>query len=172
MFLEIVVLLATVWGIATIIGTPSEFEANLPRVGVKPGFFLRTWWARWEWYRSGHREVSRTYNQVRKCNQQPFIDTLLITFYYQSKNKNYVTQTLIGDTIILSPKFLNKLNMLPESKLSSTAALVDSVMGQYNGVDLLLQDHLASDVCRGPLTRKLCKIADITTETWLTIPIE
>lgn len=64
----------------------------------------------------------------------------------------------MGDTIVLAPKFLSELNMLPESKLSSTAALVDSVMGQYSGVDLLLKDHLTSDICRGPFTRNLCQI--------------
>ncbi|KAI9150072.1 Ent-kaurene oxidase [Paramyrothecium foliicola] len=61
----------------------------------------------------------------------------------------------MGDTIVLSPKFLAELNMLPESKLSSTAALVDSVMGQYSGVDLLLQDHLTTDICRGSFRRNL-----------------
>jgi hypothetical protein len=66
----------------------------------------------------------------------------------------------MGDAIVTAPKFLNELNMLPESKLSSTAALVDSVMGQYNGVDLLLKDHLTSDICRGAFTRNLGEIVD------------
>lgn len=75
----------------------------------------------------------------------------------KAKDKNYVIQTLMGDTVVLAPKFLNELNMLPESKLSSTAALVDSVMGQYTGVDIFSKDHLTSDICRGPLTRNLGK---------------
>ncbi|KAK7750955.1 hypothetical protein SLS62_007088 [Diatrype stigma] len=61
----------------------------------------------------------------------------------------------MGDTVVIAPKYLKELNMLPESKLSSSAALVDSVMGRYNGVDLLLRDHLTSDICRGPLTRNI-----------------
>jgi hypothetical protein len=61
----------------------------------------------------------------------------------------------MGDTVVLAPKFLTELNMLPESKLSSTAALVDSVLGKYSGVDLLLRDHLTSDICRGSLSRNL-----------------
>lgn len=56
---------------------------------------------------------------------------------------------------MLGPKFLDELDMVPESKLNSTAALVDSVMGQYTGVDLLLKDHLTTDICRGPFTRYL-----------------
>ena len=82
---------------------------------------------------------------------------------YKSKHTNYVIHTLMGDTIVLAPKFLQELNMLPESKLSSTAALVDSVMGRYNGVDILLQDHLTSDICRGPLAKSLRKVVGTVT---------
>lgn len=64
---------------------------------------------------------------------------------------------MAGDTVVLDPKFLEELDTLPESKLNSTAALVESVMGQYTGVDLLLKDHLTTDICRGPFTRHLCK---------------
>jgi len=45
--------------------------------------------------------------------------------------------------------------MLPESSLNATAALVDSVLGSYSGVDILLNGHLSSDVCRGPLVRNM-----------------
>ncbi|CAI6092672.1 unnamed protein product [Clonostachys chloroleuca] len=45
--------------------------------------------------------------------------------------------------------------MPPESQLSSTAALVDSVLGEYSGVDVLLRDQLTSDICRGSFTRNL-----------------
>jgi hypothetical protein len=83
---------------------------------------------------------------------------LPLTVILKSKDKNYVAQTLMGDTVVLAPKFLSELNMLPESKLSSTAALVDSVMGRYNGVDILLKDHLTSNICRGPLARNLGKV--------------
>lgn len=72
----------------------------------------------------------------------------------------------MGDTVVLAPKFLSELNMLPESKLSSTAALVDSVMGQYNGVDILLKDHLTFDICRGPLTRNLGKVSSGEVMRW------
>ena len=71
---------------------------------------------------------------------------------------NYVIHTMMGDTIVLAPMFLNELKSLPEFKLSSTAALVDTVMGQYTGVDLLLQDHLTSDICRGAFTKSLRKL--------------
>ncbi|CAH0025149.1 unnamed protein product [Clonostachys rhizophaga] len=45
--------------------------------------------------------------------------------------------------------------MLREAQLSSTAALVDSVLGEYSGVEVLLRDHLTSDICRGSFTRNL-----------------
>ncbi|KAI1211425.1 cytochrome P450 [Annulohypoxylon truncatum] len=136
MFLETIMLVGAVWAVASIFDSLSQSSAGLPRVGTSPGpFSLYMWWARWKWYKRGHEDV--------------------IEAYKQSKHTNYVIQTLMGDTVVLAPKFLNELNMLPESKLSSTAALVDSVMGQYCGVDLLLRDHLTSDICRGPLTRNL-----------------
>ena len=78
----------------------------------------------------------------------------------QAKDSNYVIQTLLGDTVVIAPKFLKELNMLPESKLNSTEALVERVMGQYCGVDMLLQDHLTNDICRGAFTRNLGKLTD------------
>ena len=50
--------------------------------------------------------------------------------------------------------------MLPESNLNATAALVDSVLGNYSGVDILLKDHFGSDVCRAQLTKNLCKLLE------------
>lgn len=76
----------------------------------------------------------------------------------KSKDANYVVHTLMGDTVVLAPKYIKELRLLPESKLSSSEALVDGVMGHYSGVDLLLQDHLTNDICRGPFTRDLGKI--------------
>ncbi|KAK0618573.1 cytochrome P450 [Bombardia bombarda] len=61
----------------------------------------------------------------------------------------------MGDTVVLAPKFLDELNMLSESRLSSSAALVDNVIGKYNGIDLISQVHLTNDICRGPFTRNL-----------------
>ncbi|KAJ8066896.1 hypothetical protein OCU04_004281 [Sclerotinia nivalis] len=137
MLLEITFLVLATWVTATIFNI-FQAKTDMPRIGTNPKtglFIVQTWWARWKWYKYGHADV------IRACEQ--------------SKNTNYVIQTLMGDSIVVAPKFLNELNMLPESKLSSTAALVDSVGGQYPGVDLLLQDHLTSDICRGPFTRSL-----------------
>lgn len=74
---------------------------------------------------------------------------------HKSKDSNYVIQTLMGDTVVVAPKFLDELKMLPESKLSPTAAFVDSWMGEYTGVDFLLRDRLTYDICRNALTRNL-----------------
>ncbi|KAI1116231.1 cytochrome P450 [Nemania sp. NC0429] len=132
----IFVFVAAACMVSAIIATSRKSTTGLQRVGSSPGpFSLRTWWARWNWYKHGHEEVEKRYKQ--------------------SKDSNYITQTMMGDTIVLAPKFLNELKMLPEAKLSSTAALVDSVMGHVTGVDLLLRDHLSHDICRGPLRRNL-----------------
>ncbi|ROW16671.1 hypothetical protein VPNG_01760 [Cytospora leucostoma] len=137
MLLEAILLVGATLSMITIVDSFSQPKASLLRIGIDPGrFVFRTWWARWKWCKYGHEAVRQTYEQ--------------------SKKTNYVTQTLMGDTIVLDPEFLNELNMLPESKLSSTAVLVDTVMGQYNGIGaILLRDHLTSDVCRGPFTRHL-----------------
>ena len=52
---------------------------------------------------------------------------------HQDKDANYVVRTLLGDQVMLSPNYLPELRMLPESSLNATAALVDSVLGNYSG---------------------------------------
>lgn len=66
--------------------------------------------------------------------------------------------------MVVGPKFLRELRMLPESSLNATAALVDSVLGSYSGVDILLNGHLSSDICRAPLTKNMRRIATTLTE--------
>ena len=66
-----------------------------------------------------------------------------------------MVHTMMGDQVVLAPKFLTELRMLPESKLSSSAALVDETLGMYSGVDIIMKGHLSSDICRGQLTRNL-----------------
>ncbi|KFA76413.1 hypothetical protein S40288_10959 [Stachybotrys chartarum IBT 40288] len=78
-----------------------------------------------------------SFNQAK--TDLPRVGASPVSFNLQSPSTNHVVQTLMGDTVVLAPKFLAELNMLRESKLSSTASLVDSVMGQYTGVDLLLR---------------------------------
>lgn len=65
---------------------------------------------------------------------------------------------------MVGPKFLHELRMLPESSLGAAAALVDSVLGSYSGIDILLNGHLSSDICRGPLTKNLRGISTTLTE--------
>ncbi|KAH7322488.1 cytochrome P450 [Stachybotrys elegans] len=138
MLLETVAALTVAWAITSIIESLWQPQPTLPRVGADPGpLSLRAWWARWKWYQSGHNDIIQHYH------------------HQKTHGTNYVVHTLMGNTIVLVPKFLGELNMLPESQLSSTAALVDRVMSQYSGVDLLLRDHLTSDICRGPFTRNL-----------------
>ncbi|KAI1384973.1 cytochrome P450 [Hypoxylon trugodes] len=112
MFLETVITIAATCFLVTILDSFSQFKTKLPRVGKDPGpFGLRTWWARWKWTKLGHGDVMRAYEE--------------------SKDSSYVVQTLMGDTIVLAPKFLNELNMLLESKLNFIAALVESVLATF-----------------------------------------
>ena len=59
------------------------------------------------------------------------------------------------ERIIVAPKFLPELRMLPESKLSHSVALVEKHLGHYSGVDTILESHQHSDVCRVQLTQAL-----------------
>ncbi|KAL9003496.1 MAG: hypothetical protein Q9188_003637 [Gyalolechia gomerana] len=76
---------------------------------------------------------------------------------FQDKDTNYVVQALLGELVVWSPKLLDELRLLPESSLNDTAALVEGVLGSHIGVDILLNGHLSSDICRGPLTKNLRK---------------
>lgn len=64
-------------------------------------------------------------------------------------------QTMMGEYVVVGPRYLEQLRNLPETQLSASAALVDSVLGQYNGVDINLKDNLSGDMVRGPFTRLL-----------------
>lgn len=117
----------------------SRRKFGLRRLGTDPGLFnLWIWPARIQFLRKGSKLVYESYQS--------------------DKDTNYVVQTLMGDLLVLSPKYLPELRKLPERCLNATAALVDSVLGKYSGVDLLLRDHLSSDMCRGPLTKNLSNI--------------
>ncbi|KAI0194214.1 cytochrome P450 [Astrocystis sublimbata] len=142
MYPEIIALLVAAWMLATVTESICNPRLAVPRLGTNPSLFtLRKWWARWTWAKYGHDHVRRRYEQA--------------------KDENYVTQTIMSDVLVIAPKYLNELNMLPESKLSSTAELVERVMGQFTGVDLLLRDHLSHDICRGPLRKGLADLVPI-----------
>lgn len=64
------------------------------------------------------------------------------------------------ERLILPPKFLVELRMLPESKLNQSHALIERWLGYYSGVDVILKSRQHSDICRVQLTQNLrkCKI--------------
>lgn len=163
MFFEITVSIVITLIFTYIIDELLQPKTSLPRVGTDPGpLNVLKWWARWKWLKRGHEDVIQTYGQVRGplvVRNRSTSSRLIVVV--KNNGKNYVVQTMLGDTVILQPEFLGELNMLPESKMSSTAALVDSVFGQYTGVDHLLKDHLTTDICRGSFTRHLGKAPDI-----------
>lgn len=124
----------------------------LPRVGIDPRpFNIKLWPARIYFMLQGRSSVDQGYRKVfpfQKTSQK-------LTFPAQFKDVNFLTQTLVLERLVVAPKFLAELRLLPESKLSATAALVDKVLGIYNGVDIILQDHQSSNICRVQLTKNL-----------------
>ena len=59
------------------------------------------------------------------------------------------------ERLVVAPKFLPELRMIPETRLSHSAALVERHLGFYSGVDTILESHQHSDVCRIQLTQNL-----------------
>jgi hypothetical protein len=78
-------------------------------------------------------------------------------FLGQMKDQSYNLQSVILDRVVLAPRFLQELRMLPGTKLSASAALVDSTLGTVNGVDIILQDRQSNDIVRVQLTKSLRK---------------
>ncbi|MCJ1314162.1 hypothetical protein MMC25_007842 [Agyrium rufum] len=93
-----------------------------------------------------------------------FTFLLLTLDAVQAKHENYVVHTLQADRVVLAPKYLEELRMLPEDKLNSAAALVDRTLGVYNGVDIILDGHLSSNVSRVQLTKNLPNLIPVMAE--------
>ncbi|APA13444.1 hypothetical protein sscle_11g082140 [Sclerotinia sclerotiorum 1980 UF-70] len=109
---------------------------GIPRVGKTSGLldFNRTT-AKKEFVINGHRLVDEGY---QKYKDEPFI-----------------VQTEDMERLILPPKFLAELRMLPETKLNQSTALVERWLGSYSGVDIILKSRHHSNVCRVQLTQNL-----------------
>lgn len=67
----------------------------------------------------------------------------------------YLVQTQDMERVIISPKYIPELEMLPETKISHRTALVDRWIGTYTGMDIVNQSHVHNDVCRTQLTRNI-----------------
>ncbi|KAF4630842.1 hypothetical protein G7Y89_g7285 [Cudoniella acicularis] len=111
-------------------------KLDVKRVGRDPGFFgLNSVAAKKEFATNGHHLVEAG--------------------YYELKNENFVVQTQDMERLVISPKYLPELRMLPETKLSHSRALVERFVGWFSSVDIVLQNHQHSDVCRLQLTQNL-----------------
>ncbi|KAF7854678.1 hypothetical protein EAF04_010247 [Stromatinia cepivora] len=75
--------------------------------------------------------------------------------YHKYKDEPFIVQTEDMERLILPPKFLVELRMLPETKLNQSTALVERWLGHYSGVDIILKSRHHSDVCRAQLTQNL-----------------
>ena len=130
------------------------------RRGIEPGFLgLKVWPARIWFLWKGRDVVEQAYLQVDDmtsalADQQ--------THPLQEKDTPYLLQSLSEDALVLPPKYLSELRMLPGSKLSASEALVTSVLGQHSGVDIILKDRQGYDIARVQLTKSLRRINFMT----------
>lgn len=75
--------------------------------------------------------------------------------YRVERDRPYLPQTLVCDRLVLPPKYLPELRMQPGTKLNALEALVESVLGRYSGVDIILKDRQSNDISRVQLTKSL-----------------
>lgn len=115
------------------------------RRGIDPGIFNIKLWPARIWF------LTKGYTTVQKA-------------YIQNKDEKYLIQTLYADKLVLPYRFLSELRMLPTSKLNAEVALVETTMGQYNGVDIILKDRQANGIARVQLTKSLPSILPVIGE--------
>jgi hypothetical protein len=89
----------------------------------------------------------------RECDDE----MLPLTHHEQHKDQNFVIQTINKEQLVIAPKFLPEIRMLPESKLSHAQVLIDYWVGEHIGADLAMAGYQHIDAVRGPLTRSLSK---------------
>ncbi|KAK4185836.1 cytochrome P450 [Podospora australis] len=106
------------------------------RVGRSPGpLGLRSLSARMDFFKRGRAIVREGYNK--------------------HKGENFVIQTAEKEQLVLAPRFLPEIRMLPESKLSHAHVLMDYWVGEHIGADIALAGAQHIDAVRGPLTKTL-----------------
>ena len=65
------------------------------------------------------------------------------------------------ERLVVSPKLLPEIRMLPETKLRHSIALVEKHLGYYSGLDVLTRGREAADVCRIQLNQNLCELSSL-----------
>ncbi|KAF3015943.1 hypothetical protein E8E14_012049 [Neopestalotiopsis sp. 37M] len=75
--------------------------------------------------------------------------------YKKHKGENFVVQTAEKEQLVLAPRFLPEIRMLPETKLSHAHVLMDYWVGEHIGAEIALGGAQHIDAVRGPLTRSL-----------------
>jgi hypothetical protein len=75
--------------------------------------------------------------------------------HMQNKDQNFVVQTANKEQLVIAPKFLPEIRMLPETKISHAQVIIDNLVGEHIGADLAMGGAQHIDAVRGPLTKSL-----------------
>ncbi|RDL36339.1 uncharacterized protein BP5553_05691 [Venustampulla echinocandica] len=81
--------------------------------------------------------------------------------YRKHKGQNFVIQTAHKEQLVIAPKFLPEIRMMPESKLSHAQVIIYNLVGEHIGAEMAMEGHQHIDVVRGPLTRSLKTVVPI-----------
>ncbi|KAK8867692.1 cytochrome P450 [Apiospora arundinis] len=128
-----VLLVAVLW---TLGRSAASGRREWIRVGLAPGLFGRNKKAAVQDFQQNGRALVRD-------------------GYNRNKGKNFVIYTAEKDQLIIAPKFLPEIRMLPETKISHAQVLMDYWVGEHIGADIAMGGAQHIDAVRGPLTRSL-----------------
>ncbi|KAL4874364.1 cytochrome P450, partial [Aspergillus karnatakaensis] len=78
--------------------------------------------------------------------------------YKKNKGNNFVVQTSNKEQLVIDPKYLPEIRMLPESKISHNMVIIANFVGEHIGADIAMDGAQHIDAVRGPVTKNLNKL--------------
>ncbi|KAL4912838.1 cytochrome P450 [Aspergillus aurantiobrunneus] len=79
----------------------------------------------------------------------------------QHKGKNFVVQTANKEQLVIAPKFLPEIRMLPDTKISHAQVIIDNLVGEHIGAEMAMEGAQHIDALRAPLTKNLNKLLPV-----------
>ncbi|RDW86491.1 cytochrome P450 [Aspergillus mulundensis] len=78
--------------------------------------------------------------------------------YRRHKGNNFVVQTANKEQLVIDPKYLPEIRMLPETKISHAKVIIDNLVGEHIGAEMAMEGAQHIDAVRGPVTKNLNKL--------------
>lgn len=142
-------------GAATVLAYQNWFSSklNIPRIGPKPTLLGNT--SQGEFYQRSVEMVNEGYAKVNTCIWQDCEKRKADSWQY--KDSLYYIWTTNMDRLMIPAKYMSDFNQVPRSHLKLTATVRYS--GKYTGMDIADEGLLGYDVCAGPLSQNIGRLA-------------